>query len=78
MTLAQQSLASSPAHSSLRGLEMRLNKVQWDYQCVGHICSLLHCVFSRRQVQQSIKDHFPVRRSSRRCKTVLEVRHYLQ
>ena len=32
-----------------------------------------HLLARRRQVQQSIKDHFPVRRSARRCKAVLEV-----
>ena len=29
--------------------------------------------FRRREVQQSIKEHFMVRRSTRKCKTVLEV-----
>ena len=38
MTLARQSLASSPGHSSLRGLEMRLNKVHNVWSTFVHCC----------------------------------------
>ena len=74
---AKSSFVSSPLLPERPGVEAKQSPVG-PLMCGAHLF-IAALVFSRRrQVQQSIKDHFPVRRSSRRCKTVLEVRHYLQ